>query len=105
MTLEHGKILYDEQSLLILVDCSSCNVLVQVGECELYTNVLVLAGTEFIFPIVASMGLCFGFVLKTVLITQDVLLTAEQGLHRVKAFPASYPTPPASGLGGECTRG
>jgi len=31
---------------------------------------LVLAGIELIFFIVAGMGLCFGFVLKTVLITQ-----------------------------------
>ena len=31
--------------------------------------VLVLAGIKFIFFIVAGMGLCFGFVLKTVLIT------------------------------------
>ena len=29
-------------------------------------NVLVLAGIELIFFIVASMGLCFGFVLETV---------------------------------------
>ena len=34
------------------------------------TPVLVLAGIELIFFIVASMGLCFGFVLKTVSITQ-----------------------------------
>ena len=33
-------------------------------------NVLVLAGIELIFFTVASMGLCFGFVLKTVLIIQ-----------------------------------
>ena len=33
-------------------------------------GVLVLAGIEFIFFIVASMGLWFGFVLKTVLIMQ-----------------------------------
>ena len=32
--------------------------------------VLVLARMELIFFVVASMGLCFGFVLKTVLITQ-----------------------------------
>ena len=35
-----------------------------------YPSVLVLAGIELIFFIVASMGLCFGFVLKTVLIIQ-----------------------------------
>ena len=33
-------------------------------------SVPVLAGIESIFFIVASMGLCFVFVLKTVLITQ-----------------------------------
>ena len=33
-------------------------------------NVLVLAGIELIFFIVACMGLWFGFVLETVLITQ-----------------------------------
>ena len=33
-------------------------------------NVLVLAGIELIFFIRARMGLCFGFVLKTLLITQ-----------------------------------
>ena len=34
------------------------------------TGVLVLAGVHFIFFIVASMGLCFGFVLESVLIIQ-----------------------------------
>ena len=58
------------------------------------------AGIELIFFIVASMGLRFGFVLKTVLIVQGgVLVAAEQGLHRVKAFSAPHPTPPASRLG------
>jgi len=33
-------------------------------------GVLVLAGVELNFFIVAGMGLCFGFVLETVLITQ-----------------------------------
>jgi len=33
-------------------------------------NVLVLTGVESIFFLVATMGLCFGFVLKTVFITQ-----------------------------------
>ena len=32
--------------------------------------VLVLAGIELIFSIVACMGLCFGFMLETVLIIQ-----------------------------------
>ena len=63
-----------------------------------YVRALVLAGIALIFFIVASMGLCFGFVLETVLIIQ-VFVTAEQRLHRVKAFAASHPTPPASRLG------
>ena len=33
-------------------------------------GVLVLAGIELILFIAASMGLCFGFVLETALITQ-----------------------------------
>ena len=35
-----------------------------------WMSVLVLAGIELIFFIVAGMGLCSGFVLETVLITQ-----------------------------------
>ena len=35
-----------------------------------YPSVLVLAGIELNFFIVACMGLCFGFVLKTVLVIQ-----------------------------------
>ena len=35
-----------------------------------FLSVLVLAGMELIFFIVASMRLCFAFVLKTVLIMQ-----------------------------------
>lgn len=40
---------------------------------EPYSGVLVLAGMEFIFFTVASMGLWFGFVLETVMITQGCL--------------------------------
>jgi len=36
-------------------------------ECQ---PVLVLAGIELIFFLVAGMGLCFGFVLETELVTQ-----------------------------------
>ena len=36
----------------------------------IFLSVLVLAGVQLIFFIVAGMGLCFGFVLKTVLVTQ-----------------------------------
>ena len=60
---------------------------------------LVFARMELIFFIVASMGLCFGFVLETVLITQYVFIRAEQHLHRVKAFSASHTTPPVRRLG------
>ena len=34
-------------------------------------SMLVLAGIEFIFVIVSGMGLGFGFVLETVLITKE----------------------------------
>ena len=60
---------------------------------------VVLAGIELIFFIVASMGLCFGFVQRTVLITQGcfrycwAVLTQSQGLF------CSSPTPSAGGLG------
>ncbi len=50
---------------------------------------LVLAGIELIFFIVASTGQCFGFVLKTALITVSV--AAEQCLQRVKAFSPTAP--------------
>ena len=40
------------------------------GRQEITATVLVLAGIELIFFTVVSMGLCFGFVLATVLITQ-----------------------------------
>ena len=36
----------------------------------LYASVLVLSGVELIFFTVADRGLCFGFVLKIVLIIQ-----------------------------------
>ena len=63
-------------------------------KCFLILGVLILAGIELIFFIVASRGLCFGFVLKTVLITQRCF-------HHcwAKAFSASHPTPPARRLG------
>ena len=58
-------------------------------------GVLVLAGTELIFFIVANMGLCFGFVLKTVLIIQEcfsycwAVLTQSQGLCCFSHHPTS----------------
>ena len=62
---------------------------------------LVLAGIELIVFIAANMGLCFGFVLKTVLII-EVFTIAEQCLHKAKAFSAPHTTTPASSWG--CTR-
>ena len=63
------------------------------------TSVLVLAGVELVFFTLAIMGLCFEFVLKTVLVTQGCLVPAEQCSHRAKASSAPHPTPPASWLG------
>jgi len=55
--------------------------------------VLVLAGVELIFFIVAIMGLCFGFVLETVLVIQGCFsycragLTQSQGRFCYSAHP------------------
>jgi len=50
------------------IPCHTClHVMVQLAVWEI---VLYLAGLELIFLIAASVGLCFEFVLKTVLITQ-----------------------------------
>ena len=63
-------------------------------------SMLIFAGIELIFFIGASMRICFGFVLKTVLIMQRcfryhwAVLTQSQGL-----FCFSHHTPPASRLG------
>ena len=63
--------------------------------------VLVSAGIELIFFVVAGMGLCFGFVLKTVLIIQFSLLLSS-------AYTASRPplllTPPRHGASWGSTR-
>ena len=66
---------------------------------------LILAGIESIFFTAAGMGLCFGFVLETVLIIVGfvfviaVFVIAEQCLHSLRAFSASHSTPPVSRLG------
>lgn len=60
--------------------------------------VLVLAGIESIFFTVVIMGLCFGFVLKTVLII-DVSAIAELCLHNIKAACASCTAPLGRRLG------
>lgn len=39
----------------------------------------------------SSVGLCFGLMLKTVLITQGCFINADQGLHRAKAFSTPHP--------------
>lgn len=58
------------------------------------TFVLVLCGIEPIYFTVANMGLCFPFVLRTVLITRMFyLLLSTQGSS------ASTPTPPVNRLG------
>ena len=61
-------------------------------------SVLVPARMELIFFLVAGIVLCFGFSLRRTLITQDVLVTAEQCLHKVRAFSAPHTTPPVSRL-------
>ena len=47
----------------------------------------------------ATMVLCFGFVLKAVLIIQGCLSLAEQCLHSTQVFSASHAAPSASRLG------
>ena len=61
-------------------------------------SVLAFAGTELFYFIVACVVLCFGFDMKTVLITHQCFNIAEECLHRVKAFPTSHTAPPASRL-------
>jgi len=60
---------------------------------------LVLTGAELIFFIVAGIVMCFGYVMKTVLITHQCLAIAEQCLHSIKAFLVSHTAPPVSRLG------
>lgn len=62
---------------------------------------VVLAGTEQVFFRVTIMRLCFGFVLKRVLIKQgfNYLIIAEHCVYRAKAFSASCSIPSARRLG------
>ena len=66
--------------------------------------VLVLAGVELIFFIVASMGLCFGFIC----VGNSVGNTGMFQLLLSSAYTASRPflllTPPHQGVGWGCTR-
>ena len=59
----------------------------------------VLAGRELIFFIVAGIRLCFGVVMKTVLVHTNVLVIAEQSLHTLKACSVSHTALPVSRLG------
>jgi len=61
--------------------------------------VLLFAGIQLIFFIVASKRLRFSFLLKTMSTHRDVFIIAEQGLHRVKASSVPHLVPPASRLG------
>jgi len=45
------------------------------------------------------MVLCFGFVTKPSTDNTGMFRLPLSSAHRVKAFSASYPTPPVSGLG------
>ena len=64
-------------------------------------TVLVLGGIEIIFFTAASMGLCFGFVLETVLITQGCFSSCWAGLRELRPFlPLTPPQQQAGGGGG-----
>ena len=63
---------------------------------------LVLAGIELIFFIVASMGLCFGFVLETVLIIEMFSLLLSRAYTESRPFLLL--TPPRQRGGWGCTR-
>lgn len=57
---------------------------------KLQKSGLILAGIELIFFIVAGLGLYFGLVLEVVFVILGIFCIAEQSLHKVKAFSASY---------------
>lgn len=52
--------------------------------------ILILTEAELIFFIVATIGLCFGFVLKTSADNTGMALLFLNGAYRVKAFSASH---------------
>ena len=68
---------------------------------------LGLTGIELIFFLVAGMGLCFGFVLKTVLITEGcfpycwAVLVLSQGLFCFSPHPTSEEAGGAQGVRGD----
>ena len=79
----YGRLLHGASQLTIvwMISSSTCHLFIQMKGI-----VLVLAGIELIFFTVASMELCFGFLLKTVLIILGcfsycwAVLTHSQGL-------------------------
>lgn len=76
----------------------------QTRVCAIVNTSLVLCITVQVFSqlsffLVADVGLCFGFVMKNVLITQEVLIIGEQGSHSIKAFSVPHTTPAARRLG------
>ena len=62
---------------------------------------LALAGIELIFLTVASMGLCFGFVLGTVLVTQGCFRCCRAALTRSQGLCCPSPHPTSEQAGGQ----
>lgn len=60
---------------------------------EIYDTVMILADEELFFR-GASMGLCFGFLVDMVLMSQGCFSS-----HSIKAFCTPHTAPPARGLG------
>ena len=60
---------------------------------------LVLAGIELIFFIIARMGLCFGFVLKTVLMFSGTFLLLLSSAYTESRPSLLLTAPPARRLG------
>lgn len=58
-------------------------------------SVLALNRTELISSTAANMFLCFGFVVKILLITHQVSVVANWYLHMFQAFTASHAASPA----------
>lgn len=56
----------------------TCGMQVIIGKVK--GSVLLWAGVEVILFIVAAIGLCFGFVLETILITEGCFHNGQRGL-------------------------
>lgn len=61
-------------------------------------GVLDLPGVELMFSTMLGVGLCFGFVLRRMLLTQGCSITTEHCFHRVRAFSVSHSIPAVRGL-------